>query len=159
MKRFLRVLEMSRLTAIEAQYSEEIAEAADRFGDHEDLSPGRILKWMGQFADDHLQLASKVLIKIKYYGSSNIRAMTRELALIVLQNLKGTDRKQIFFVPVGQPGSSSTIIARVLRELSRTGVTRGIKVAWMTDLEKLGPDEVSAIVFVDDFSGTGDKLC
>ena len=30
--------------------------------------------------------------------------------------------------------------------------------ALMTDLEKLSPDEVAVIVFVDDFSGTGDQL-
>lgn len=154
----LWVLVMLRLTAIEAQYSREIEESADRFGDHEDMSAGRVLKWLGQFSDAHLPLATKVLINTKYYNASNIRAMTRELVISVLQNLRGVDRKQIFFVPVGVLGSSSTIIARVLRELSRTGATSGIKVVWMTDLEKVEPDKVSTIVFVDDFSGTGDQL-
>jgi len=149
---------MSRLTTIEAQYSQEIRTAVEKFGDHEDVSHGQILRWIAQFSDQHLDLASKVLFRIRYYNASQIRVMTRELVRSVLETLDDIDRKKIYFVPVGAPGSSSNIIARVLRDLGKMGSTRGIKMAMMTDLEKLKPDEVSAIVFVDDFSGTGDQL-
>ncbi len=149
---------MPNLTAIEAKYSQDIQDAAQRFGDHEDMSPGRVLKWMGQFVKKHLPLARKVLLGTRYYGSANIRAMTRELVISVLQNFPKIDRQRIVFVPVGRPGSSSAIIARVLRELSRTGETRGISVLLMADLEKIPAGRVSVIVFIDDFSATGDQL-
>lgn len=146
---------MSRLTKIEAQHSSEIREASDRFGDHENMTAGRVLNWIAQFADNHLPLAIKVLKNIKYYASSNIRAMTRELIRIVMQEFQGVDQQRIVFVPVGPPGSGSTIMVRVLRDLKEF---KGVKVASMADLERLEPEKLSAIVFMDDLSGTGDQL-
>src|SRR6266513_2760171 len=102
---------MPRLTAIEAEYSQEIGDAASRFGDHEDMSRARVLSWMSQFSDPHLSLASKVLKSVKYYGTANIRAMTRELALMVLHEF-GNDPARIVFVPIGYAGSGSGIVAR-----------------------------------------------
>ena len=146
---------MPRLTRIEAEYSDHIREAVGRFGDHEGITAGHILKWIGQFADEHLPLAGKVLQTIRYYGAANIRAMARELVYIIWQEFPGVDRSRVIFVPVGSPGSGADIIVRILRQLQEV---RGTRIVTMADLERIDPGGVSGIVFIDDFSGTGDQL-
>ena len=146
---------MSRLTRIEAEYSDNITEAVERFGDHEGMTAGRVLKWMGQFPDEHLPLAGKILQIIRYYGAANIRAMARELVRIIWQEFPGVDRSRVIFVPVGSPGSGADILVRIVRHLQEV---RGTRIVTMADLEKIDSGSLSGIVFIDDFSGTGDQL-
>jgi hypothetical protein len=81
--------------------------------------------------------------------------MTRQLVRIVRDEFRGIDARRIVFIPVGKPGSSANVIARALGQL-RDGPR--INPVTMADLERLDPGRVSAIVFIDDFSGTGQQL-
>src|SRR3954471_18863323 len=108
---------MSRLTTIEAQYGDIIDLAADRFGDHENMGHGRVLRWLAQFSDQHLELAARLLQAITYFGASNIRAMARELTAIVLADLRGQGFVKIGFIPVGSSASGSSAVARALRDV------------------------------------------
>jgi hypothetical protein len=144
---------MSRSTSIGADYSSTIDAAATRFGDHEGMSSSRILEWLVQFDDADLPLAARVLDSIKYVNATNIRALTTRLVELVVTEV-GTEA-DVLFVPIGgTPGSGSEIIARALRRITEPIEPRVIT---MMDLQGGGisPD---AIVFVDDFCGTGDSL-
>lgn len=141
--------------AVQARYAAEIREAASRFGDHEGMTEGTILHWMVQFAEEHLPLAEKILRTITYFSSSNIRAMTRELARMIVADFGG-DPQRIIFVPIeDHPGGGSSTIARVLYHLP---AIRGSRIVKMSDLEGMDKGNARAVAFFDDFSGTGDQF-
>lgn len=146
---------MSRLTKISAEYLSEISQASTRFGDHEDVSESRVVNWMVQFDDEDLPLAANILEATRYYAASNIRSMTRELCRMVLDEYADTPRSEIAFVSVGEPGSSSEIIHRVLRNVSDARQCAKVR---MTDLVDFDEGELSIVVLLDDFSGTGDQM-
>src|SRR5687767_14373923 len=135
---------MKRMTRIQAEFSDEIDEAVDRFGDHEGMSQAKLLRWLDQFEDDDLPLAIEVLRAVQYYNSANIRAMTKRLCEIVLAELSDRNLPTAFFVAVGRTGAGSATVIRVLRELIR-GTPH--KVATMLEVAQLQPNDVDAIVF------------
>src|SRR4030095_2543773 len=110
---------MERTTKIQLDYSEQVGEAAERFGDHEGVNEARILRWLAQFADDHLSLAIDVLAAVRYFASSNIRSMTRQLFQIVRDELAARRLRCAAFVAVGSPASGSATVLRVLRDALR----------------------------------------
>jgi hypothetical protein len=146
---------MSRTTRIQSDHQTSLQQAAERFGDHENMSEGRVLRWLTQFADTDLNLAIRVIERIRYYNATNIRSMTRRLFEIARDELKRNGHKRVAFVAVGDPGSGSGIVARVLRDILRGGP---FKLISMVDLGRYRPKELDAIVFIDDFSGTGSTL-
>lgn len=143
---------MPRLDRIDAEYNPELDEAAARFGDHEGMTRGRILRWLGQFADEHLPLAATLLGEIRYYGAGNIRAMVGQLVAMVRARFPHVAPARIWFVPAGDVGSSAGIMARALRDIRPR-----LQIISFTDIESLAPADVNVIVFVDDFSGTGEQ--
>lgn len=146
---------MNRMTRIETERFDDIEHAVSTFGDHEGVGHARVVRWMNQFDEDHWVLAGSLLRATKYYGASNIRAMTRELCLGIVKQFQNVKRSEIAFVSIGEPGSSSEIIIRSLRGVKAANRSRKLR---MADLANVNPDEVSVIVFIDDFSGTGNQL-
>lgn len=146
---------MSRTTRIGTDYHTDINDAVERFADHEDMSEVRVLRWLEQFPDEDLTLAVQVIRSVKYVNRLNVRSMTKDLFHMTVDELKKRRFKRISFVAVDKPGSGASIVARVLRESVRN--TRH-KILSMLDLSRLEPGEIDAIVFVDDFSGTGGTL-
>jgi hypothetical protein len=140
---------------IDAQHTDAVDDALDRFGDHEGVTRGRILRWLSQFADEDVALAVKSLEHVRYYDAARVRAMTRQLVRIVRDEFRRTESRRIVFVPVGDVGSSAGVVARVLSDL-REGPR--CRVVAMRDLGGLDPKTVSVIVLVDAFSGTGKQL-
>src|SRR5574340_1744639 len=103
---------MSRTTRIQAENQGRLQLALERFGDHENMTEGRILAWLLQFADADVSLALRVIEKIKYYNAVNIRTMTRQLFQLARDQLQQQGHKKAVFVAVGDPGSGSGIVAR-----------------------------------------------
>lgn len=122
---------MTNLTEIEAKYLEDIEQAALNFGDHEGLSKARVIRWIAQFDADDQGLAVSILRMITYYGASNIRAMVRELCRDVVNQFRKIKRREIAFVSLGEPGSSSEIILRALRGVREANNAQKLR---MTDL-------------------------
>jgi hypothetical protein len=143
------------MASVEAEFSDAIQAALQRFGDHEDMSPGRILRWLMQFADDDLDLGQKILEEVHYLNSTNIRTMARNLAEAVRDEF-GASEDRIVFVPIAQrPGGGADLVIRALRGMKEPFAPR---VATMVDLPDLDRTTVDALIFVDDFSGTGDTV-
>ncbi len=63
--------------------------------------------------------------------------------------------QRVVFVAVGDAGSGSNFVARILRELIRDTLHRLMS---MLDLSRAEPGTIDAVIFVDDFSGTGETL-
>jgi len=109
---------------------------------------------MAQFDDNDLPLALKILQEIKYYSIENIRAMVHRLVGLMYHHFRPIRQNRILFVPIGQPYEGSSVIARALRDELRSEN----RIRYMADLERLTPGTFDALVFVDDFSGTGKTL-
>jgi hypothetical protein len=146
---------MQRKTLIHAEYSDEVEEAIERFGDHEAMSQARLLRWLDQFSDEAMPLAIEVVKAVRYYGTANIRAMTKQLFQMITAEFASKGLTSAVFVAVGGSGSGSATVIRVLRELVR-GTPH--KVVTMLDVAQIQPGSLDAIAFIDDFSGTGNTL-
>jgi len=146
---------MSRTATIAADYADDIEDAADRFGDHEDMTPGRVVRWLAQFEDADLPLAAHVLRSVLYINATNIRAMTRQLFEMAIAEFALRGIARAAFVAVGSLGAGSGTVARVLRDAIQGTNHRLLS---MLELSRAAPGEYDAIVFIDDFSGTGETL-
>jgi len=149
------VSHLPRHNSIYAAHSTEIERAAQDFGDHEGVTAGKIVRWISNFSDQHGQVATKILRNVRYYSSSNIRSMTYQLVKIVQQGFASIPWDKVVFVPIGEPYAGGAIIARVLRE---TNMIRKENIRHMVELERVTQAQVGALVFIDDFSGTGNTL-
>ena len=145
---------MTRQADLRSQFLREIQETAARLSDHESINQGRVLEWIEQFDDEDLECAVQLLRNIRYYSAPRIREMLPTLVRRSYQKFRGIPKETIYFVPVGNQGSGSGIIARALRN---AGVDSD-QIIHMLELNRLPDNEVGGIVFIDDFSGTGDSL-
>jgi len=148
------MVNFSRINTIQTTYGPQISRAAHDFGDHEGMGTPKITRWIAQFHDDDISLAIRILQEIKYYSIENIRSMVRSLVGLTYHHFHQISRDRILFIPVGRPYEGSSVIARALRDEIRN--ERRIK--HMSDLEKLDPGTFDALVFLEDFSGTGNTL-
>jgi len=149
--------DLKNASIVQATFNRQIQRAATAFGDHEGINDARIIRWILQFSNEDFQLAIKILDNITYYSTGNIRAMIRELLDIIHQKFEDIPQERILFIPIGEPYEGSRIIARFLRDLlGRRQARRRIK--HMLDLDRLTEGTYDAIVFLDDFSGTGSRL-
>lgn len=144
----------SRIQSIQTTYGPQISRRASDFGDHEGMGTPKITRWIAQFDNGDLPLAVKILQEIKYYSTENIRSMVRVLVSLSCHHFGAIDQNRIIFVPIGASYEGSSVIARALRDELRD--QRRIKS--MADLENLDPSTFDALVFLDDFSGTGNQL-
>lgn len=146
---------MPRMAKIKQEHSIAIGRAANRFRDHEDMSRTKVARWVAQFEDTDVTIAIKVLDKIRYYSGSDIRRMLRDLVKRVYERLTDIPRNKIFFVPVGDIFQGAATLARGLKD------TEGIRreqIKIMLELQKIPNEDIGAIVFVEDFSGSGKTL-
>lgn len=146
---------MRRTKRIELEYSEQVERAVDEFGDHEGIKEARVLRWLEQFADDDLALAIDLIGAVRYFGAANIRAMTKQLFRMAIDELAERGYGSAVFVAAGRSGSGAAPVVRVLHELVRRTPHRIVD---MLHVARIAPGDVDAIVFLDDFSGTGDTL-
>jgi len=110
---------------------------------------------MLQFSDEDLPLAAKLLTQLRYFNATNVRGMSRQLVQMIIDDVHGTTPDRTVFVPMSrEPGGGAETVARVLRSVRHPFRPR---VMTMVDLQQL-PDDVDTLVFLDDFSGTGDTL-
>jgi len=146
---------MPRLGKINQKYSQPLKRAATRFRDHEDISRASVARWVGQFDDGDLELAVKTLEKIRYYSGRDIRHMVHELVHRVYQALRDIPRNKVYFIPVGEIFGGAAILARALRD---TPGVRPEQIKMMVHLQGVPKESIGAMVFVEDFSGTGNTL-
>ena len=146
---------MTRTETVEAAYEEEIAKARERFGDHEQMSGGRVVDWLLQFDDADLPLAARILDAVRYVSGAHVRVMAGDLFAIASNELADRGLHRAAFVAAGTPGSGSGTVARVLRE-SIQGSNHVNMSMWQLATAPTG--SLDAVVFFDDFSGTGQTL-
>jgi len=157
---FLKILKNKVLRhkkdRIEKEFDSIIQRAVEDLADHQGIRRSKIIRWMSQFPPKSGKLSAKILKTIKYYSTSNISIMTKELVDTVFNIYNGTNRRNIFFVPIGTPGSGSQIVARHLKNISKVPKANIIDLLKLHNISKQRIIEV--IILIDDFSGTGQTI-
>ena len=141
---------------IETRFNTLIENFCETCGDNPSINRPKLLKWIEQFNSNSYSIPEKVLKELRYYSSSNLSRMTAELVEIVYNEFK-CQKKDLFFVPIGDDGSGSQIIARSLRNNEKVIASNVINIHKL-HLTKSEEAKNKIIVFLDDFSGTGDTF-
>ncbi|HKH49151.1 MAG TPA: hypothetical protein VKM72_31170 [Thermoanaerobaculia bacterium] len=145
------------MTTIQATYRKEIDRAVESWSDHEGMSAAQVVGWLEQFEDSRIPLALSVIKKVKYLNAANIRGMAKQLIDIIRVELEDRGFNAIGFVPVGDAGSGSGTVARAIKDILRGRKYANCRLLSMLEVARLQGD-CDALVFVDDFSGTGFTL-
>ena len=151
----------------EAEYvrSEEIVSLVETWGTYRGARIGEdsVRAWLNQFDDlHHRRLMFQLLQGLRFVGRSEIREFLREgneivRRGIIFQREKGQRRvREIAVSYVDGPGKSGASYASLYAEENGILAERVIeKSALERTLARL--DEVQALVFIDDFLGTGSQ--
>lgn len=134
---------------------------ADFAGYRVNVNEGRIDRWLAQFEERHRDTAARLLDTVDFITNEQIAAAYRQaLGSLPGWHLTAARRRGRWrFVPfsfsAGESGDSMLHVFRVANGLQHHRYNELF--VHLRDLpgEELGPDD--SVVFVDDFSGTGDQ--
>lgn len=122
-----------------------------------------ITKWLNQFEQKDRKIILKLLSKIRYLSEKETEAIIVDLNVRLLERLKsnGIPLKNIVYIQTHDPGSSGAVMMSMLRDRGRlegkgchfidSRNIRGIS-------ETTSKLEQGAIIYVDDFSASGDQF-
>lgn len=137
-----------------------------RFWDYkpQQVTVRRIFKWLKQYDRKDWGLIVKLLEKVIFYSESKTNNALLRLNSELHYTLKsaGLPMQKLIYVQIHDAGSSSPVMLNLIRDgalLERKGCSfvDGKDVRKLYDLTNtLGE---GAIIYVDDFSGTGNQFC
>ena len=144
----------------------QFVRATCRFRDYEPykVTPKSLTKWLSQFkvSDTHSVIA--LLDSVIYISKKQTKRILIDLNETLLRRIEldGMSAKNIIYVQMHDPGSSSAAILNLIRD-SALLEQRGCKFIDWRDVRKLNDltDELESgvIIYVDDFSGSGNQFC
>lgn len=120
-----------------------------------DISDEAVASWLEQFKDEERPVIQKLLLAFKYYSSKKVAYLVKELYKSVSSNLR-KPKEMIWFVPVGYVAKSGSIIAYYFRTQNNLPQDRFIA---PSDISTLPLTKDEAVVFLDDFLGSGNQAC
>jgi len=150
--------------------SEEIITLVKKWGVYKGsrITEDQVRAWLNQFGDNKKQrLMFKILQGIKFYTTDNIRAKMKEAHNIVKRNLiwrieeKKRKREDILVSYLDHPGKSGAFLAKVYADENDIYFENVIEKAKITEMLNKKAEELKtfALVFIDDFIGTGNSAC
>ena len=150
--------------------SEEIRQLVGKWGVYKgrEITDNLVRMWLNQFEDNKKQrLMFKILQNIKFYTSSNVRAKLKEAHDIVKRGLiwkiKGRQKKRsdILISYLDQPGKSGALLVKIYRDENLIYYENVIEKYNITKelVKKSKRESPFALVFIDDFIGTGNSAC
>jgi hypothetical protein len=116
-----------------------------------EIKPESVSKWARQFQPDELPVVLKLLKAIRYYSSSKVQSMVTELHSRIQAVVSRPVERQ-WFVPVGYVAKSGSAIAFFYRKQNDLPAQRFLMAK---DLTSAHFTDGSAVVFLDDFIGSG----
>ncbi len=123
-----------------------------------------VLDWIGQFQKRHHSALRRILKALQFVGEKQMTTEMRDLneTLLVRLASKGVTPSNVIYVSFDDAGSSSASVLNLIRNACLLQ-NRGCKFIAAKDtlgLHKTTRDlGKGAIVFVDDFIGTGNQFC
>lgn len=140
---------MQTLSELPPERAAEIAELVSR-SDGE-INAETITKWLKQFERDELPPLFRILTALRFYSSSKVHAMVRDLHRSI-QTSVGVSTDRQWFVPVGYVAKSGSAIAFFYKKQNDLPASRFVMA---TDLTPAHFSDDSAVIFLDDFIGSG----
>ena len=124
-----------------------------------DVSPFAVRQWLSQFGDPQDQRLMLALLRgVRFYGEDRVRAsferLNRSVTAGFVTRITRENRSDILVGYLGPAGRSAQPMARLYRQVNK--IARGNFVDPAGVFERINSDlEVRALVFADDFIGTG----
>jgi hypothetical protein len=123
-----------------------------------------LAKWFFQFPASHRSSLVPFLKYVRFVSEKNVRKTLVELNDRLVRRLEegGIDRRHIIYVQMHDPGSSSTVILNMLRDAAQLQKVGSRLLDWQNVKhlsEVTNSLEQGAIVYVDDFAGSGAQFC
>jgi chromosomal replication initiation ATPase DnaA len=150
--------------------SEEIVNLVKKWGIYKGrlITEDQVRAWLNQFGDYKKQrMMFKILQAIKFYTNDSIRAKMREAHNIIKRNLiwrmeeKKRKRSDILISYLDYPGKSGAFLAKIYADENEIYFKNVVERVEITDVLKRKSEELQAfaLVFIDDFIGTGNSAC
>lgn len=115
----------------------------------------QINDWLNQFQNNRDKaIAISIFEKIQYYDASTVMDLCR-LSYIQWAIKNKTTYESVMFIPLGSAGKSGQMIGYLFRTANNIPVSH---MCSELDAESRDLTKVTHIIFLDDFSGTGDQF-
>ncbi|MDH4164476.1 MAG: hypothetical protein OEW15_17580 [Nitrospirota bacterium] len=124
----------------------------------------RVAKWLSQFDEKDKQSIIDLLHQVNYISEKQTESLIVKLHANLWERLAAVNitSKNIIYVHLHDPGSSSSVMLNMLRDralLERRG-SHFVDSKNVRELHEITSKlEQGAIIYVDDFSGSGDQFC
>ena len=145
----------------------EVEELADSWGLYRKraVSPDKVLEWLRQFRGNENQKVMLAVLKaIKFFREEDGKAMFREMHRAVERKMKTKGhsdlvaKNRLILISLGPPDCSETSCMRTYRQ--EIGIPKGNRASRERIIEVIDSNrKARALVFVDDFIGTGETAC
>ncbi|MFC1724053.1 hypothetical protein ACFL4T_00395 [candidate division KSB1 bacterium] len=116
-----------------------------------DVKKETVVSWLNQFEEEERPIINKLLTHFKYYSPKKVDKLVHVLHNNIT-NFLGMTSEKIRFVPVGYVAKSGGVVAYFYKNRNNLKASQFISTEDFRNL-KTGKD--SAIVFIDDFIGSG----
>jgi hypothetical protein len=116
-----------------------------------EISRDVLKKWLDQFTEEEQPFVFKLLAKFRYYSSVRVLRLVQDLHARI-QQAAGVGLNHQWYVPVGYVAKSGSAIALFYKKQNELG---GSRFLWASDLKAEHFRDDSAIIFLDDFIGSG----
>lgn len=128
------------------------------------ITLGNFARWLGQFDNKDIRAVLRLLHRVIYVSEKQTESALLELNTSLLEKLSTVNitLKNIIYVQIHDPGSSSAVMLNMLRDRGRLEHKRCRFIDWKNVREfneatsELGR---GAIIYVDDFAATGHQFC
>ena len=140
--------------------------AVRRFHDYkpQPLTVSSVVAWINQFPPEDRAALRILLERVTYVSEKEMESTMVELNRKLLAQLanQGVGPERVIYVSVHEAGSSSAALLNMLRDSARlerlrcTFVDSNDKMGIHRETSRIGS---GAIIYVDDFAGTGNQFC
>lgn len=144
----------------------EIWQISRKFFDYKPktINYGSISRWLSQYSKNDHQILIKLLKQVSYFSEKEVESILKKKNEELLNKLK-TDNlppNKVVYITVDETASSSHDMLSILKRvgnLERSGC-KFVDSRAILDLNRIVSEIGNgAIVYIDDFSGTGNQLC
>lgn len=149
------------------QNSDRLDTIATTFGSYQPqaVNDTRLRLWLRQFQPFHYDVGLRIVEAVDFYASDRLHILLKDLHKDIRTQLASEGFRKLedfVFVPVGETGESGQEILTRYRNINKIDRTNA-RLAQVVELQQLLFDLASAnrsaaLVFLDDFVGTGKKV-
>lgn len=147
--------------------AEEVVELVSKWGTYKArrITEDQVRAWLSQFGDNSNQrLMFQILKGLRFYSADHVRTKMKEAHGIVKRGLvrryepRKRRRRDILINYLDGPGKSGAYYAKLYADENEIYVSNVVERSKLSHI-LAEPKNLQALVFVDDFIGTGDSAC